>query len=245
MLQKLVEYRKLGGWLRVLQILIIYNIVVSVNGIAYSTVFLATNTFGSTIIKLPMGYYVYSIGMGIFNIAVYIAMLVLLKKRDKRMPQIFVAALVINTVALVIVMIVSLTKSDFIIEFFRQIMSASVSFYSQYESVEVLRFIEVFLVVYLQVVYAISTIISVAWIIFVSMYFKKSQRVRIYFMDEQSWNEEYAAEWQRWQQVQYAQQQYYSQYYAGFPGYASQQGMFYYGAGQPPVQNGFYPPSTQ
>ncbi|MDL2325284.1 DUF2569 domain-containing protein [Ruminococcaceae bacterium OttesenSCG-928-A16] len=219
-IQQFVSYRKMGGWLRVFQVLAILSVVFSGLGIIS---ILFTSQLSIQMGLLTPSYLVFTIITGIIGMVLSLAQLVLLAKRNTKLPLVY---LISGIVGLIISAITPFIPMMDIAKVTNYAKSYNINPDLLTSSMQVGATPSIIFGMFT------SVALLVAWMV----YFKRSQRYRVYFLSTQQYNQEYIAHRQYWEQ-QMAQMQ-------GQPGGMPMPGQPAYPQ-QPPVQQPYNQPPVQ
>lgn len=224
MLEKFVSYKKLGGWLRVFQVLTIISLVIG----AFSLI--STLVGGQTSMQTGMmtsSYWLYSLLVGVVSIVICIVELRLLGKRDNKLAQVFLILSIISLALSFIGLLIPQTDPVKFAVYMKgvesQLAAAGLDPSMMQASMAAGNAMAPAILI---ITYAFNIAWMVAWFV----YFKKSERVRVYMLDNQAWNEEYIVLRQQWEQQ--------------YGGYNGQQSPMPYTTAQPGQPNVQVPTQT-
>lgn len=184
-LAQFVGYRKLGGWLRFFQVITIIGLISSAISLFITLISAQTAIFRGT--STPV-YLIYSVLVGILSIIFSSIQLRLISKRDNRLSKIFLTlssiSFVISIVGLFIPKVDDVKLERYIKSLESQFSATGIDPSILQASMTASTSTSSFLIF-------ITLLYSAAWIVVWFIYFKKSERVRIYMLSEQQWNQEY------------------------------------------------------
>lgn len=208
-LQKLIKYRKMGGFLLaffILSILYAISSVFSYLGLIFSTISVLTTGSGDTLTTLI------SFLFNTYSIITFIIMIVFLAKKHPK----FYLMLVLSTIPIIISSVSILFQVKTLVAITYSITENMIP-YSTGSFADIYSGLTAFLYFY----YIAFALGNIAWNIGILIYFKKSERFKIYSMPENEFIQLYNSVYTQTIQTQ----NYYGQYY--------------------PPQNPNYPPQNQ
>lgn len=188
-LQSFVKYRNMGGWLRLFQVLSIISVVVS--GLSVISL-LATSHMTVMMGAITQAYLLYTIVIAAVGLVFTVITLVMLGKRNKTFVAVFAVNQLLGLVFSVVSMFIPMMDTVRLANYARSYGLDPDALLSLYSTSNATTMFSVIL----------GLVYSVAWLVAWLVYFKKSNRTRVYLLTNQQFNEEYIARRQEWERQQ-------------------------------------------